>query len=320
MRKKAAQQRLTRWTAVVVVVLAAIGGLRTVIDTTGAIVRAVGGGDDQAAVETSNLNSFFAAADCAQDFVKAFLTTPKGREIEVLRFYTGDMALPESPIEASDPRITGVKEQPGPAAGTQQWAFVVSMAQRNPGSLDTIRVRYLTTVFVDTRGNTRATKKPTPLGPQDWGVDVPLDYPTPVDSKDPTVIAISGFLRALLSGGPDMTRYAAKGNKALPTNPPLYGSITVTSVRSQPPTMTDDGHQKVRMLATIKADSFASYEFDFPLELTATDGGWMVSAIEWFPALGSSASAPPTTTTAPTTTSKAPTPSTPGNAAGFGKP
>ncbi|WP_255802329.1 conjugal transfer protein [Mycobacteroides abscessus] len=314
------RNRLTNYLIYALVVLAAISGLDTLRQAGGWIVGIVSTttASDNKPIDTSATNSYAVATDYAQEIVMAFLTTPKERQEDLRRYYTGDPQLPEKPIGASDPHIAGVAEHAGRAPNIQEWAIIVSVAQPDPtGGLQPIRVRYAATLTVIDGKRGRATARPKPLPEEDLGVDMPLDYETTVDDNDPAVVAITGFLRALLTGGPDLSLYKTGSYKIKPFSPPLFQSIRLTSVRSQPPTV-EGGQQQVRMFVTVVATrSFSTQTYDYPLRLTVTNDRWEVAAIEQFPALAPKVTEPKS---ASTTTTSAPDAPSSGHNTVFGKP
>lgn len=294
------RQHLMRYALIAGVVLAAIGGVGQLWSLGSAALEMVGRSSDQDAGPAGPPSADDTAriGDFAIDWVQAFLAASRGHESDLAPFYTGEVSLPETPIDAIDPQLASIPEpQPGPAANLVQWSVVVSVAQRDSAdSLQRRRVYYQAPIVVLDRTRLRASTLPSVVRPV-WGtgVDVNLDYETVVSHSDPAVVAITGFLRALLAGGNDMSRYIAAGYDAHPMTPPPFRSIAVTNVRSQSPTSSATGTTQVRMLASITGiRAFSTVvPLQYTLRLTVTGGRWEVAGIELFPALGSKATDPP---------------------------
>ncbi|MEN4464523.1 conjugal transfer protein [Mycolicibacterium conceptionense] len=287
---------------VVVVVLAAVGGVGQIVSGVSAVGRMVFGGTGAAsALDTTATDTAAGVTDFAQSFVMDYLAASKcpGNDqdcpsADLSAYYTGSFELPETKIDAIDPQVYSVLAEPGPLPNLQLWSVVISVAQRNSAdSLGRRRVYYQVNVTVLDGTRRRATTPPAVVPGPAPGVDVSLDYETVVSDSDPAVTAITGFLRALLAGGPDMSRYVASGYPAKAITPPLFQSLTVSSVKSQAPVTSSSGSTEVRMLADIKATrAFSTVSMQYPLRLIVTDGRWEVAGIEIFPALGSKASEP----------------------------
>ncbi|MCC9185564.1 putative membrane protein [Mycolicibacterium mageritense DSM 44476 = CIP 104973] len=322
LRAATRRQHVMKYAVIVGVVLAAIGGIGQLWSLGTAAVAMVARPSDQA-IGAASADDTARVGDFAMDWIQTYLTTARGHESDLATFYTGDVALPETPVDAIDPQLASLPEpQPGPAPNLQQWSVVVSVAQRDSAdSLQRRRVYYQATIVVLDRTRLRATTLPAVVSPVwDTGVDVSLDYETVVSDSDPAVVAITGFLRALLAGGNDMSRYVAAGYDARPMTPPPFRSIAITNVRSQSPTSSATGATQVRMIASIKGTrAFSTVPMQYPLRLIVTDGRWEVAGIELFPALGSKASDPPPPAdgAAPST---APNPSGTPTDSVFGKP
>ncbi|NTY62094.1 conjugal transfer protein [Mycolicibacterium sphagni] len=323
LRAATRRQAVMKYVIIAGVVLAAIGGIGQLWSLGSAVVGMVSRPSDQT-VGIASADDTARVGDFAVDWVQTFLSSARGHESDLAAFYTGDLTLPETPVDAIDPQLASLPEpQPGPAPNLVQWSVVVSVAQRDSAdSLQRRRVYYQATIVVLDGTRLRAITLPAVVSPV-WstGVDVSLDYETVVSDSDPAVVAITGFLRALLAGGNDMSRYVAAGYDARPMAPPPFRSIAITNVRSQSPTSSAAGGTQVRMLASIKGTrAFSTVPMQYPLRLIVTDGRWEVAGIELFPALGSKATDPPAPPTAGPATSTAPTPGGTPTDSVFGKP
>lgn len=302
LRAATRRQHATKYAIIVVVVLAAIGGIGQIVAGVSAIGRMIAGGTSSAsAIDTTATDTAAGVTDFAQSFVMDYLAAAKCpgsnqdcSNADLSAYYTGSLDLPETKIDAIDPQVYSVLAKPGPLPNLQLWSVVVSVAQRDSAdSLTRRRVYYQVGITVLDGTRRRATAPPAVVPGPAPGIDVSLDYETVVADNDPAVTAITGFLRAMLAGGPDMSRYVASGYAAKAITPPLFQSLTVTSVRSQTPTTSTSGSTEVRMLADIKATrAFSTVSMQYPLKLIVTDGRWEVAGIEIFPALGSKATEP----------------------------
>lgn len=296
---------------ITVVALAAIGGFGTLVGWGTNALHAISSKTRTVDVnDTSAADAQSRVVDFAQTWVIAYLAARKGNEADLAAFYSGEIQLPDSPVDAINPAVSAIASQPGPAANLQLWSVVIGVDQRESAdSFHRRRVYYQAAISVIDNARPRALTEPAVVPPPRKGVDVALDYETAVSvadpndpntKSDPAVDTIKGFLRALLAGGPDMGRYVAAGYKPQAWAPPLYQSLTVTGVRSQAPTSTADGRQEVRMLATVTVNrAFATASVKYPLRLVVSDGRWEVSGIEMFPAVSSKASEPPATAVTP---------------------
>jgi hypothetical protein len=311
---------------IVVVVFAAIGGVGQLWSLGAAAVAMISNSNTSVTINTAAADTTARVTDFAQTWVMAYLSASKCsagnascHTADLSAFYSGPVDLPETQIDATDPQLYSVHAEPGPSLNLQLWSVVVSVAQRDSAdSMLRRRVYYQVAITIIDETRPRAATLPAVVPGAAPGVDVKLDYTTVVDDNDPAVVAITGFLRALLAGGPDMSRYVAINYPAQPLTPPPFRSLKITSVHSQTPTASADGTTYVRMLATIKASrAFSEVPMQYPLRLVVADGRWEVAGIEFFPALGFDASEPPQ----PTTTNPPASQDTQDNEASiFGKP
>lgn len=302
LRAATRRQHAVKYAVVVVVVLAAIGGVGQIVSGASAVGRMLFGDTGAAStLDTTATDTAAGVTDFAQSFVMDYLVAAKCPDnnqdcpsADLSAYYTGSLELPETKVDAIDPQVYSVLAEPGPIPNLQLWSVVISVAQRSSAdSLVRRRVYYQVNVTVLDGTRRRATTPPAVVPGPAPGVDVSLDYETVVSESDPAVTAITGFLRAMLAGGPDMSRYVSAGYPAKAITPPLFQSLTVSSVKSQAPAATPSGTTEVRMLADIKATrAFSTVSMQYPLRLIVTDGRWEVAGIEIFPALGSKASEP----------------------------
>ncbi|WP_102144351.1 conjugal transfer protein [Mycobacterium hubeiense] len=322
LRAATRRQHAMKYAIVATVALAAIGGVGQLWSLASAAVGMVGRQSEHN-VSAASADDTARVGDFAIDWVKTYLSATKDSANKIAAFYTGEGSLSDTPIEATDAQLASLPDpHPGPVGGLQQWSVVVSVAQRDSAdSLQRRRVYYQVTIVVVDGTRLRATTLPAVVPPVwETGVDVSLDYQTVVAKDDPAVVAITGFLRALLAGGPDMSRYITQSYKAQPLTPPPFQSITVTSVHSQAPAPAA-GSTQVRMLAAIQGTrAFSTVPMQYPLRLVVTDGRWEVAGIELFPALGTKATDPPAPTNDAAGNSSAPTSAATPTDSVFGKP
>lgn len=326
LRAATRRRTATTYAAMALLVLAAIGGVGQVWSWASTAVAMVAGANNNGAIDTDAADNTARVTDFAQSWVMAYLSSSKCstaaatcHTADLSGFYSGPIDLPESPIDAIDPQVFSVRAEPGPSTNLALWSVVVSVAQRDSAdSTARRRVYYQVAIAVVDGTRPRAETLPAVVPGAAPGVDVKLDYPTVVDDNDPAVVAITGFLRALLSGGPDMSRYVATDYPARPLSPAPFRTLTISSVRSQTPTAGADGNTRVRMLVSIKATrAFSTVAMQYPLRLVVADGRWEVAGIEFFPALTSDATEP----APPSTTSPAPPDAVqPAGGGLFGKP
>jgi hypothetical protein len=318
------RRHVRTYAIVIVVVLAAIGGVGQLWSMGSAAVAMISAANTSATINTDGADDTARVTDFAQSWVMTYLAASKCspgssscHAADLSAFYSGPVDLPETPIDVNSPQVYSVRAEPGPSLNLQLWSVVISVAQRDSAdSMSRRRVYYQVAITVVNGIRPRAATLPAVVPGSAPGVDVKLDYPTVVDNNDPAVVAITGFLRALLSGGPDMSRYVAIDYRARPLTPPPFQSLAITSVRSQTPTASADGSTYVRMLTTISASrAFSAVPMQYPLRLVVADGRWEVAGIELFPALGADASEPPP----PITTTESPV-LTGAGASIFGKP
>lgn len=326
LRAATRRRTATSYAAVALLVLAAIGGVGQMWSWGSTAVAVIAGGNNNGAIDTDAADNTARVTDFAQSWVMAYLSSskcstrnPMCHTADLSGFYSGPIDLPESPIDAIDPQVFSVRAEPGPSTNLALWSVVISVAQRDSAdSAARRRVYYQVAITVVDGTRPRAATLPAVVPGATPGVDVKLDYPTVVDDNDPAVVAITGFLRALLSGGPDMSRYVATDYPAHPLSPAPFQTLTISSVRSQTPTADAGGSTHVRMLVSIKATrAFSDVAMQYPLRLVVADGRWEVAGIEIFPALTSDATEP----APPSTTSPAPPDAVQPTGGGlFGKP
>lgn len=302
MLMRAAERRttITRLLTVAVVVLAAIGGIGQLLSWTGDLIGLAGDATSTtSALDNPGADDTARVTDFAANYVTTYLGSAQGQEAALTPFYSGSVELPKTPMDATDPQLFSVRAEPGPAANLQVWSVVISVAQRqSTDSSKRSRVYYQVGVSVVDNSRLRAITLPTIVPGPRPGLDISLNYDTTVANDDPAAVAIAGFLRALLAGGPDISRYIARGYSAQPMTPPPFQSVTVTDIHAQAPS-TKDGVTQVRMLATVAGSrSKGVVQMQYPMLLTESDRQWQIAGIEIFPALGSKASEPPTTQTA----------------------
>jgi hypothetical protein len=129
----------------------------------------------------------------------------------------------------------------------------------------------------------------------------------PSQDDEDMATTVEGFLRALLAGNGDVSRYLAPGVEVLPVTPAPFGEVSL-----QRWAITDTGEGQVRVRLSARATSAAGVArtVSYELGLAERSGRWEVTSLSGAPAIESddseSSSAPASTgsttaTTSPTT-------------------
>ncbi|WP_299039932.1 conjugal transfer protein [uncultured Pseudokineococcus sp.] len=274
------------------------------------------------------------AGQRAQQWVRAWLTTPSSQEEALGELWIGRVQLP---AVASQVQETTVADLTQVASG--QWSVTVAAVVTDPapaggagegeGAVPAAQpvTRFFQVPVAVERGDaTVATvlALPAPVPAPASGTAPTVSYADTVGADAPVSQVVTSFLTAMLTGQGDLEPYLSPGTALVPVEPPAATSLAVRSVgpaiADQPvlePEVPQDG-ARLRVLAQVDLVDANGGEraSTYPLTLTARDGRWEITSLDALPLLRTPA---PSATTAPANgpapgSSPAGTPSAPATA------
>lgn len=238
------------------------------------------------------------AGEFAQRVVRAWLSATRNKLGDLGDLYedASGLALPDKPIRVDSTETANVT--PTSVTGI----FQVTVA----ASVEGTQRYYMVPVQVSA-DSLSALTLPAPTPAPETKPERDRAYRTTFPSTGPTATAVLAFLRALLTGQGDVTRYISPGAPIVAVVPAPYKSVdlrTVTGLSDEvPPTKGEIAHVLATAIGTDAAKRPATTQY--ALTLAARDGRWEVSSIDLAPAI----TKPRTTPTDPTQTPN--TPATP---------
>ena len=265
-----------------------------------------------------------AVGEFAQQFVLAWLGTPRGKETALGGFVdTANLALPEKPVSASQPATAGLRR-----VGTDTWSVTVGVTVTDVAG---VARRYFQVPVRYQAGAMVAAMLPAEVAGPGTAASPDLAYQYTAALSDPVATSASQFLGALLGGSGDVTRYVSPGAAITAVSPPPYSAVRLMEVRTDqdlhksPQASATQGVVRVFVTAeaTVAADQKVTVQYAVTMRLR--EGRWEVAALDAAPATGTSSHAPSlssssssgaasTSTTAPTSSTTS-TPSVPPPAA-----
>lgn len=273
-----------------IVALAAARGPAPPTDRTASPVVDAQAISDAAAAERN-------AAELAQGFVVAWLSTAQGEEkrLEAFGIDTSGFRLPETAAMASNSAAADVTEvQPGvwsvrigvdvtwpaPVVAGDEPGDNLNDADAAKSAPPTQRQYFQ--VVVERNGDGLAVQTlPAPVPAEATSTASRLVYGERVPPGDEVFDTAAGFLRALLTGDGDLTRYVAPAADLVPITPPPYSAVEMVEVRVGHLVQPSPDGTTTRLLATAVAVSLGGQELtvQYPLVMTARDGRWEVVEI-----------------------------------------
>lgn len=235
------------------------------------------------------------AGEFAQRVVRAWLSATRNKLGDLGELYedASSFVLPDKPIRVDSTETANVT--PTSVTGI----FQVTVAAGVEGTQ-----RYYTVPVQVTAHSLSALTFPAPTPAPVTKPDRDRAYRTTLPSTGPTATAVLAFLRALLTGQGDVTRYISPGVPIVAVAPAPYQSVdlrTVTGLSEEAqPTEGEVAHVLATAIGTDAAKRPATTQY--ALTLTARGGRWEVSGIDLAPAI----TQPTATPTAPTQTPTSP--------------
>lgn len=231
------------------------------------------------------------AGDFAQRVVRAWLSATRTKVGDLGDLYedASSFALPDKPIRVETTETANVT--PTSVAGI----FRVTVSASVEGTR-----RYYTVPVQVSAGSLSALTLPAPTTAPEISPDRDRAYRTTLPSTGPTSTAVLAFLRALLTGQGDVTRYTSPGAPIVAVDPAPYKSVdlrTVTGLSDEAlPAEGAIAHVLATAIGTDAAKRPATTQY--ALTLKARGGRWEVAGIDLAPAI----TKPRTTPSAPTQT------------------
>lgn len=147
---------------------------------------------------------------------------------------------------------------------------------------------------------------PAPAEPRDAPEPDGAGLSAPSQDDEDMATTVEGFLRALLAGNGDVSRYLAPGVEVLPVTPAPFGDV---ALRRWAITDTGEGQVRVRLSARATSAAGVARTVSYELGLSERSGRWEVTSLSGAPAIArgdggssrASSTATTTTSTPPTT-------------------
>ncbi len=291
------QRLLTQGLRIAVVIALIAGPLALLLRMTSPSQPTVVASAPPASVDTA---AQFAATDLAQQFVPTWLTAHRGNEDSLGRFVdfssTTNAQLPENALfTASDSQIAAVSLIPG-TPGAKAYSVTISVDVAPVGGSSTARRYYQVPVAVTPSG-VRAMTLPASVPAPSTALTVNLNYGNDLANNAAIVQAAQGFLRSMLTGSGDVTRFTSPGTHLGAITPAPYTDVSVVSARSHESLGTDaaasppDG-QRARLLLSVTqqpvgaSDASQSLSGQYALTMTGRAGRWEVTSLDPIPSAG----------------------------------
>lgn len=234
----------------------------------------------------------FAAADLAQQFVTAWLTTDRDNQSTLQRFVDINdtvTSLPSQPLyTVTDSHLAGIRRTTG-IAGADTYAVTVS-AQVTPAGSSTATRRYFQVPVVVSADGVRAVTMPAAVPGPATTLSVTLGYTNQIASNAAIVKAAQGFLSAMLTGSGDVARFTSPGTNLAAVTPAPFTAVTVSTARSQAAlgdtADTPADGQRSRVLLTVTEQPAGTSSTSdaltgtYALTMVARAGRWEVTSLD----------------------------------------
>jgi hypothetical protein len=257
-----------------------------------------------------------AVGEFAQQFVLAWLQTPRGKESALAAFVaTANLQLPNKAVTASQPSTAQLVH-----AGPGVWSVSVGVTVTDAGGV--VR-RYFQVPVRYVAGAMIATSLPAPMPAPGTATSPELAYQYTAALSDPSAAMVGQFLAALLAGSGDVTRYVSPGTAIAAVTPAPYTAVRVLEVRTdqdlRDAPMAVPRGSDLRVLVTAVATVSAEQQVtvQYPLTLRVRASRWEVASVDPVPRTNTDPRPSLIGTTAPTSpsTSSAPSVSSPPSSA-----
>lgn len=228
-------------------------------------------------------------AEFAQSFVVSWLSTPRGEEGRLAAYGvdTSGLRLPDAPADVSNAAVASVDEVADDvwtaAIGVNVvWPTQDAAAGTETADDDTAPHRQYFQITIDAADDTLAVQAlPAPV-PVVAAEPAPrLAYRDRVAPGDEAFDAADGFVRALLAGDGDLTRYLAPNADLVAVTPPPYIAVETHDVRIDRAADPQPDGSTLNVLVTATATTAGGQEIavQYPLTMIARDGRWEVDEI-----------------------------------------
>ena len=253
-----------------------------------------------------------AVGEFAQQFVLAWLQTPRGKESALAAFVaTANLQLPNKAVTASQPSTAQLVH-----AGPGMWSVSVGATVTDAGG---VARRYFQVPVRYVAGAMIATSLPAPMPAPSTASGLELAYQYTAALSEPSAAMVGQFLSALLTGSGDVTRYVSPGTAIAAVTPAPYTAVRVLEVRTDQDLRDapmevprgSDLHVLVTAVATVSAEQQITVQY--PLTLRVRASRWEVASVDPTPRTNTDPrpSLTGTTATTPPSRSSAPSPSAP---------
>jgi hypothetical protein len=170
------------------------------------------------------------------------------------------------------------------------WAVTVAAAvdeRASDGRWAPVGTWYLEVgVARDGRGRLTAVGEPAVVpAPRPSGVPPVAAGPrldSPGTEDDAAIATVDGYLRALLTGDGDVSRYLAPRAEIAAVSPPPFADVRVDRIAV---TAQEDDTARLRVAVEATSTSGAARSLGYELTLTARDDRWEIAAMSGAPAL-----------------------------------
>lgn len=223
-----------------------------------------------------------AVGEFAQQFVLAWLQTPRGRESSLVGFVDiASLQLPNKPVVATQPSTAQLTP-----AGPGIWSVTVGATVTDAAGPSR---RYFQVPVQYVGGAMVATSLPAPMPAPGTAAAPELAYQYTASISDPSATAAGQFLSALLLAGGDVTRYVSPGTAIAAVSSAPYTAVRVLEVRTDQdlrdsPMVVPRGgdlHVLVTAQATVSAEQQVTVQY--PLTLRVRAGRWEVASVDPVP-------------------------------------
>lgn len=260
-----------------------------------------------AQVDQSEIDERAAVAAFAQDFVVTWLTSTDGQEDALAGFVDGaaTIKLPKQAWSATNPATAGIEKTDDSA-----WTVTVAATVGSQGA-PSVR-RYFTVPVTYSAGALIALATPAPVAGPDRAAAPRLGYRYRAIPTSPVAIATGEFLRALIAGAGDVTRFISPGADITAITPAPYSAVELEDVLVDDELTDADANPETGRTVHVLVTATASLTKDqaisvaYSLTMTAREGRWEVAAIDASPQVRAAAPTPSgtssgTPSTSPTT-------------------
>lgn len=181
---------------------------------------------------------------------------------------------PEKAATVTNPTVTSAHLEGG--------VWVVQVA----ADVDGVRRCFQVPVSIDDAGTGTVLQLPSEISAPVVATPPGRTSDQPISVSEPVTVAASDFLRALLAGTGDITRYTSPGVTIHPITPPSCTDVSVTDawLTAELPRTLQDGDTAVlrtRVHCTVSETTHRTY--DYTIALTSRASRWEVTSLQGTP-------------------------------------